>query len=158
VREAKDLLKKPVIATTSGQQLGEVDQLLFEPGQHALYGMVIKARDGGPSLLLQREQIRSIGKDAITVEREESTERFDANSTAQHLANTGGHLGGLEVMTEDGEKLGKVDNVMLNEDGTVASYQISSGPLGLGGKRDILPSEVVTAGADAIIIPGEAKR
>ena len=156
MKEAKDLLKKPVIANETGQQLGEVDQLLFEPGQHTLYGVVIKARDGGPSLLLQRAQIRSFGKDAITVESISATERFDTNATAQHLANTGGHLGGLEVMTQDGEKLGKVDNVILNDDGTVSSYQISSGLLGMG-KRDIPISEVVTAGADALIIPGEAK-
>ena len=39
-RDGRDLLNKPVLTISGGSQIGTVDQLLFGPGQHQLYGIV----------------------------------------------------------------------------------------------------------------------
>jgi uncharacterized protein YrrD len=157
VREARDLLDMPVIATDTGRRLGEVDKLLFEPGAHAMLGLVVKPTDKEPLLLLPRDKVRSIGKDAVTTVDEASLQVLDSDQHARRLAEGPGHLSGLRILTEDGDDLGKVDNVLLNDDLSVASYQVSTGLLGMS-KREFRVSDVVSAGPDAIVISAEARR
>ena len=63
--------------------------------------------------------------------------------------------GGMEVMSESGESVGKVDKVTIDEDGTVASYHSTTGFF--GSKHDIEPSEVVSASKDKLIISDNAR-
>ena len=158
MREAKQLLDLPVISVDSGKQLGLVDELLFEPGRHVLFGLVLKREGDERRFLLQREQIKAVGKDAVTVEDESRLEVFDANEEARRIGalTHGGHLLEMKVLNEGGDVLGKVDKVMLEDDLTVSSYHASKGFLGLGSKQDIKPDEIVSAGEDAIVVRGEA--
>ena len=151
-RDAIELLDLPVISTATGSRLGKVHGLLFEPGQHLLFGFVLDGEGGSPRLFLNRERIKSIGRDAITVEDDHSPEVFEGNERARDLAVRGGRLTGMKVFTEDGNQIGQIDRVMLNEDGSIDGYHSSSGLLGLGTRRDISPTEIVSAGADAIVI------
>jgi len=58
-------------------------------------------------------------------------------------------------MTQSGESVGKVDKVMINEDGTVASYHSTTGFFGT--KHDIEPSEVVSGSKEKLIISDSAR-
>jgi uncharacterized protein YrrD len=49
-----------------------------------------------------------------------------------------------------------VDKVLLNEDGSVASYQVAKGLLGFASRKEIPPSEVVSIGEDAVIVSNRA--
>jgi uncharacterized protein YrrD len=153
MREAKDILKLPVIAVDSGNLLGQVKELLFNPGKHQLYGMVVESKDDDRTLLVKREQIGSIGDHAVTIASKADISVLDADDDARQLLDSGGHLKGMDVVTERGDLIGHVDNVMINEDGSIARYHASAGLLGLGAKTDISPDEVVSAGEDAIIMP-----
>jgi uncharacterized protein YrrD len=157
MRDAKEILNLPVVVLESGLEVGKVRDLLFEPAEHRLYGMVIDGKGDRPKMVLPRDRIGSIGENAVTIANLDQVSLFDSDETAQRLEKTGGHLGGMRVLTEGGNLIGKVDTVMLHEDGRIASYQTSSGLLGLGGKTDIQPEQVVTAGTDAIIIPDASK-
>lgn len=156
-REPKDILDMPVLATSTGRDLGTVKQLLFLPGEHLLYGFVIKPRTkGDPDRILLRENIKSIGEAAVTIEKEEAAGLFDADSQARELLTAGGQLHGTKILTEEGNEVGKVDTLLLDESGSIAAYKISSGVLGLGSGHEIKVSSVVTAGPDAIIVSSAA--
>ena len=88
------------------------------PGANALFGLVISPeQEGGARLLIPLRGIRSIGKDAITVEGLNVAELFDDNVQAQEISVAGGYRSGMDVMTESGESVGKVDKVTLKETG-----------------------------------------
>jgi uncharacterized protein YrrD len=154
--EFKDLIDLPVVSNAAAREIGRVKEVLFDPGANALFGLVVlPAEKDGASLLIPQRGIRSIGKDAITVDSLTGTEYFKNNAQAQEISAAGGNRGGMEVMTESGESVGKVDKVTINEDGTVASYHSTTGFFGT--KHDIEPSEVVSGSKEKLIISDSAR-
>lgn len=154
--EFKDLKSLPVVSTSAAQEIGRVEEVLFDPSANALFGIVVtpSEKDDAP-LLIPLSGIRSIGKDAITVESMGVAERFEDNLQAQEISAADGYRSGMNVMTESGEAVGKIDGVTLNEDGTVASYHSSSGLF--GSKHDIEPSQVKSGSKDMLIISDNAR-
>jgi uncharacterized protein YrrD len=61
----------------------------------------------------------------------------------------------MDVMTQSGESVGKVDKITIGEDGTVVSYHSSAGFF--GAKHDIEPSEVQSGSNDRIMILDAAR-
>lgn len=154
--ELKDLLNLPVVSNAAAKEIGRVDEVLLNPSANALFGLVLSpdAKDGA-RLLLPLAGIRSIGKDAITVESENAAEPLKDNLEAQGISEAGGHRGGMNVMTESGEVVGRVDKVTIKEDGTVASYHSTTGFF--GSKHDIEPSEVKSGSEHMLIILDSAR-
>lgn len=154
--ELKDLLDLPVVSNAAAREIGRIQEVLFDPGANALFGLVISpAAKDGPLLLIPLRGIRSIGKDAVTVESLNVAEPFEANLQAQEISAAGGYRSGMNVMTQSGESVGKVDKVTINEDGTVASYHSTTGFF--GSKHDIELSEVKSGSKDMIIISDSAR-
>lgn len=154
--EFKDLVNLPVVSNAAATEIGKVQEVLFNPAANALFGLVVSpAEKDAPLLLIPFKGIRSIGKDAITVDSLTGTEFFKNNARAQEISAAGGYREGMEVMTQSGESVGKVDKVTLNDDGTVASYHSTTGFFGT--KHDIEPSEVVSGSAEKLIISDSAR-
>lgn len=154
--EFKDLNDLPVISNAAARTIGHVSEVLFNPGANALYGLVVAPEEkGGPKLLIPLRGIRSIGKDAITIENLNVAEPFDDNVLAVEISAEGGHRGGMSVMTESGEAVGKVDRITINDDGTVASYHSTTGFF--GAKHEIEPSEVKSGSKDMLVISDTAR-
>ena len=154
--EFDDLKNVPVVSNAAAREIGRVKEVLFNPAANALYGLVITpAEKDGPPLLIPFRGIRSIGKDAITIESLNVAEPFENNTMAQEISKADGYRGGMNVMTQSGESVGKVDKVILNEDGTVASYHSTTGFFGT--KHDIEPSEVVSGSNEKLIISDSAR-
>ncbi len=154
--EFDDLKNLPVVSNAAAREIGRVKEVLFNPTANALYGLgVSQAEKDGPLLLIPRRGIRSIGKDAITVESLNVAEYFEDNAEAQEISAADGYRSGMEVMTQSGQSVGKVDKVMINEDGTVASYHSTNGFFGT--KHDIEPSEVVSGSKEKLIISDSAR-
>jgi uncharacterized protein YrrD len=154
--ELKDLVNLPVVSNIAAKEIGRVHEVLFDPTVHALFGLVVSPAEGDvPLLLIPRTRIRSLGPDAVTIETETVAEQFETNTQAQEISAAGGNLSGMEVMTESGQSVGKVDKVTVNEDGTVASYHSTTGFF--GSKHDIEPSEIKSSSKDMLIIADDAR-
>lgn len=153
----KDLIDLPVVSNSAAREVGRVKEALYNPAASALYGLVVTpAEEDAPLLFVPMRGIRSIGKDAVTVESLNVAEPFDDNPQAQEISAAGGYHEGMEVMTESGQSAGKVDKVTINDDGTVASYHSTTGFF--GSKHDIEPSEVRSGSKNMIIISDSARR
>lgn len=154
--EFSDLKGLAVVSNAAAREIGKVEEVLFNPAANALFGLVVSPSEkDGPPLLIPLRGIRSIGKDAITVESMNVAERFEDNVQAHEISAAGGYRGGMKVMTQSGETIGKIDKVTLNEDGTVASYHSTTGLFGT--KHDIEPSEVTSGSKDMLIISDGAR-
>jgi len=154
--ELNDLIGVPVVSNAAAKKIGRVKEVLFNPRANALFGLVVSSEEkDSPVLLIPLRGIRSIGKDAITVESMNVAEHFEENTQAQEISAAGGYHSGMKVMTESGESVGKIDKVTIKEDGTVAFYHSSSGLF--GSKHEIEPSEVKSGSEDMIIISDSAR-
>ena len=155
-REFKELLNLQVIANSEAKGVGKVHGVLFDPSANALYGLVITpVEKDGALLFLPLKGIHTIGKDAVTMADVDLLEPFEQNSEAQKISSAGGYLNGMNVMTESGETIGKINKVTINEDGTVASYHSTTGFMGT--QHDIEPSEVVAGSKEMLIISDSAR-
>ncbi len=156
ILEFNDLVDVPVVSNAAASEIGRVKEVLFNPAANALFGVVVSPTEkGAPLLLIPLRGIRSIGKDAITIESLNVAEYFEDNVEAKEISAAGGYRNGMEVMTQSGESVGKVDKVTINEDGTVASYHSTTGFFGT--KHDIEPSEVVSGSTEKLIISDSAR-
>jgi len=151
-RDAKELISMPVVATTEGRRIGRVKDVLFDPSAHALLGLMVGADDVDATMFLERQRIKGIGQDAVTVEGESALEPYAPAGRTREVVESGIHLRGANVLTEGGDSIGKLDRVLVNEDGTVASYRVSKGLLGFIYRKEIPPSEIVKIGEDAVIV------
>jgi uncharacterized protein YrrD len=157
-RDANELMSMPVIATGEGRELGRVKDVLFDPAQHALLGLMIaSAAPDDAVLFLDRARIKGIGQDAVTVDGEGDLEPFANAGRAREVVDSGIHLRGANVLTEGGDSIGKVDKVLVNEDGSVASYQVSKGVFGFGSRKELPPTSVISIGEDAVIVSNAAR-
>lgn len=156
ILEFNDLVDVPVVSNAAASEIGRVKEVLFNPAANALFGVVVSPTEkDAPLLLIPLRGIRSIGKDAITIESLNVAEYFEDNVEAKEISAAGGYRSGMEVMTQSGESVGKVDKVTINEDGTVASYHSTTGFFGT--KHDIEPSEVVSGSTEKLIISDSAR-
>ncbi|MEX0749201.1 MAG: PRC-barrel domain-containing protein [Dehalococcoidia bacterium] len=158
-RDANELLSMPVIAITEGKELGRVKDVLFDPAEHALLGVMVSPAGGMNGLMfLERAHIRAIGDNAITVRVSGVLDELASRPRAQEIIDSGLHLRGTPVVTETGNSLGTVDKILIDDGGNITAYHASSGLLGFGDKTDIMPHEVVSIGDDAIIVMASAER
>jgi uncharacterized protein YrrD len=154
--ELNDLKDLPVVSNYEAKKIGKVEEALFNPSANALFGLVVSSEEkDGAVLLIPLSGIRSIGPDAVTIESLTVAEPFMENVEAQEISQAGGYRTGMNVMTESGESVGKIDKVTVNEDGTVSSYHSTTGLF--GSKHDIEPSEVRSGSKDILIILDSAR-
>ncbi len=151
-KDAKALLGQPVIAISEGRRIGTVHDVLFDPDHQALLGLMVALADGTDSVLfLDRAHLRGLGRDAVMVRNRADLRALGADERAHQVMQAGIHLGGAQVLTEHGDAIGKIDRVLVRDDGFIAVYEARTGPLGLG-HRKIQPDEVVKIGEDAVIV------
>lgn len=152
-RSANDLMFFPVISTREGREVGRVKDVVFDPGKHELLGMMVSmASEAEPTMFLPRAAIHSIGDHAVTVDSEEKLTNASSSDRVREVLNSGIHLKGSRVLTEDGDAIGKVDKILVDDEGRVAAYEVSHGLLSFIGRKRIPPDGVISIGQDAVIV------
>src|SRR5688572_26811409 len=104
------LVGMTVLSRATGNKLGNVRDLSIDPASGALLGLTI-ATDGGLAAL-SYDDIYSFGRDAIMAERDDSVKLFDEERPAEH-ANAKEHLIGTKVITESGQLLGQIADILV---------------------------------------------
>ncbi|HEX5480097.1 MAG TPA: PRC-barrel domain-containing protein [Dehalococcoidia bacterium] len=153
-RSANELMFFPVISTREGREVGRVKDVVFDPGKHELLGMMVSmgSSDAEPTMFLPRTAIHSIGDHAVTVDSEEKLTSASSYERVREVLDSGIHLKGSRVLTEDGDAIGKVDKILLDDEGRVAAYEVSHGLLSFINRRRIPPDGVISIGQDAVIV------
>jgi uncharacterized protein YrrD len=154
-RDADELIGMPVVATMEGRELGKVKDVLFDPDEQALLGLMVTPTGGGTTekaLFVDRDDVVGLGHDAVTVEGVAALQSFSMQEHAQQVVDSGIHLKGAKLLTESGDELGTIDKILLGQDCEIVAYRAASGILGLGGKQEVSSEDVVKVGEDAVIV------
>lgn len=149
----------PVIDVRNGTKLGQVTETIVSPDDGRLLGFVIK--QGG---MLSREEavveiddVRSIGADAVTVEGDEIVHRPEASQPAFQEARGGDRtLVGRKVVSQGGSLLGTVADIVLNEEARRASALVLGGGVFEAGDA-MSVDRIVSVGPDVVIVTDAAR-
>lgn len=157
MRTSRELAGLAVIDIRDGKKLGAVSETVVSPDDGRLLGFVLTS--GG---MLNREEsaveiddVRSIGRDAITVEGEEHIHRPEATQEAFQAARTSVRtLIGRKLVTRGGSVIGQVADYAINEETRRIGTLLIGG--GLFESSDAVPAaRVVSVGPDVVVVTDE---
>ena len=131
-----DLIGRPVVDASVGEDLAEVKDVMFDPAQGILTGFTLRNRGFlGRKLkhVLPIGEVTAVGTDAVMVAGAEAlTHPKDAPSEA--VPERGGDVLADQVITESGQLLGNVRDVIVlgGAQPRVVAFEVSGGPVGDG--------------------------
>ncbi len=152
---ARDLIGRPVVTISGGDDVAEVKDVVYDPSTHHLVGFTLNKRGwfhGKVRELLPTAALAAIGdtavmienEDALTVPEEAPDELVDPPSSRNVL--------GDRVITEGGVDLGAVSDlvVMLDAEAEVVGYELAEDK----GARKFIPiDEQRAVSGTRLIVP-----
>ena len=127
--------------------------MLFDPGKQVLLGLMVKMTTATqPTMFLPRASIHSIGEDAVTVDSEAGLRDAASFARAKEVLDSEIHLKGASVLTDSGDAIGKVDRILIDDQGRIVGYDVSRGLLAFMNRKRIPPEGVISIGQDAVIV------
>ncbi|TBL81584.1 PRC-barrel domain-containing protein [Paenibacillus thalictri] len=157
MRKARDVIGLPVISVDTGRQVGSAQDLLLD--EEWRIGAVLLAGKMwfSSSAYVEWNDVLALGEDAITIPSEDVLKTADEELSYFSLVGGQKKLKGLPVITVNGQQLGIVEDVYLEEQmgKHVIGYELSEGFItDLREGRKWLPiPESVILGEDAIVVP-----
>jgi uncharacterized protein YrrD len=157
MRTSKDLAGLAIIDVRDGKKLGQVSETVVSPDDGRLLGFVMKS--GGilsrDESVVEIDDVRSVGADAITVEGEDLVHQADAASDAFREARGGNRaLIGHKVVSQGGTVVGQVADIVISEDERRVTGLVLGG--GMFEKGDALSADrIVSVGPDVVIVADE---
>lgn len=147
----KQVQGKPLISLTEGKKVGEVKDLYLDETINHITGVFLGSEGilNRKSMATPRDAIQLMGIDAWLVKESNvvvAPETIPNAATFLLLSN----LRGREIVTEGGTKIGAVDDVIFNMDGTILGFALNKievkGPL--ADRKTIARSAVSTVGGE----------
>lgn len=150
MKKSIDILGLPVISITEGSELGTTKSLVINPAQGAVAAIVVD--DGKWYLgakLLPFAAVAGLGEYAVTVESSASVVPVSAAPDLEKLLAASVNVIGAKVLTKAGRIEGKVNEIVIDETGKIASCEIEE----TGGEISHIPAQrVLTFAKDVLIV------
>lgn len=153
MRKMSELKGIAVIDVKDGTKLGQVEEVVVAPDDLRVLGFVVKS--GGmldrKEWIVESEDVRAIGSDAVTVDGREAAHTSEASSERFREAREGNRrLQGRKVVSDTGTLIGTVSEILVDETGKrVAGIEIGGGLLE---SADSLSADrIVSVGPDVIV-------
>ncbi len=156
---SKDLIGLPVFSLEEGEKLGQVKDLVLDPGKRAIIAITV-----GTKKMFQEEKIvpfhkiHHIGPEALLLSSTAHLEKKTNLPQMMKLINRPLHICGNRVMSEDGTTLGKVREYYADMNtGALTNLEMGNNFLDgfLKGKAFLSAEQIVVFGADVIIVRDE---
>lgn len=152
MRKANELIGKSIVHQASGERLGSVHDLVFEPNASKVAAILV---DGGgmfrEARVINWSAVTSIG-DVVMVTGDAPVQRVSDAPEVSDEMRQDGPISGTAIVTEAGERIGTVGDLFIDDTGVVRGYEIKQGFVSdLGGRKFLSVDHVKTVGKDAII-------
>jgi uncharacterized protein YrrD len=155
--KGKEVIGRKVITLDNGEQIDTVHDLVFDYQANEVLALLVD--EGGwfrAARVVPFENIRSIGEDAVMIASSEGVVSTRDDSRIAELLDSKTGLIGLNLLTEDGEDLGRIADVYFDDhSGKVLGYEATGGLFSdMSSGRTFVPApEQVNIGTDAAIVP-----
>lgn len=152
MRKANELIGKSIVHQTTGENLATVRDLVFEPNARQVAALLVDS--GGlfrDARVISWGAIASIG-DVVMVTGDVPIQRAKDTPQVSDELRDDMQLTGTAIMTEQGERIGTVGDLFINDAGEVVGYEVRQGFISdLAGRKFLDVDHVKTVGRDAII-------
>ena len=148
MKKGRDLLGLPIIENVTGQRLGEVEDLVYQPGKFKISGFLI---DKG-NWIHSAKQVSVETAPIVAVTGIKVATAKVLKAKGSHLVST---LQGKKVKTAGGKLLGTVQDVLLDDTCTaITGLEISDGFISdiVSGRAEISRGGIVKLSKDAVIV------
>ncbi len=129
---ATDIAGLPVVSVADGEALADVKDVVYNPEQGRLLGFTLNKRGflrGPMKAVLPMASVHAIGRDAVMVPDTDACEAKGSGLADEVSESSGRNVMGNEVLTDSGQRLGKVTNIVVDADtGEVLGYELEGDP------------------------------
>lgn len=156
MRNSRKMQSMPVVSLEDGSQVGKVKNLLLDAAGKKVAGLVLDQKGlFKDSRVVPFDQIQNIGEHAITIDKSTRAERFANLPHLAKLMKEQVHLIGTQVITEDGNVLGTVEEYYFDScTGKITLLLLGGGNFVgnlLKGRAGLPASALVTLGKSTVI-------
>jgi uncharacterized protein YrrD len=149
MRKAKDLIGKPVINQTTGEQIATVRDVIFDRDARHIAALLV---DGGgwfrEAQVIAWESVAGIG-DVVMATGESPIRPANEVPAMEQERGHEVRLTGLPMMSESGDRIGTVGDLYVDDRGAVIGYEVRQGFM--TGNKFLFSDNVQTVGRDAVI-------
>ena len=108
---------KPIASIQSGHRVATVRDLILDPRNMKVFALNVDSPNLGSNLILHTEDIRDINHQGIVIDNNDQLMTFDDDLVRlKEVARIDFKLLGKSVYTENGKKLGKVSEFVVDTD------------------------------------------
>jgi uncharacterized protein YrrD len=144
------LFGKDVVVESTGERRAKVEDVVFDREARRVVALLVGDGLLGGRRFVRWEEISGLG-DVIVVRGGAEFPRLRDDPELSDLHKNSYKITGTDVI-HGGEKIGSVSDILVDDSGAVAGYEVSRGLLGdLKGRRFLPADQVEAAGRDAIL-------
>lgn len=156
-----DLKGKTILSLDSGEKLGQVDDVLVDPNALRVSGLLVNRGNvlDRDTQIITMTDIDRWGRDAVLVRDANVFKPETDVHERENWLSASDKLKGLSVVSTDGERLGKIDEVLIDGNGQILAFRISEGMSAgrFGEKREIPAHATQKIGDDVAIVDVKRK-
>ena len=121
------LKSKPVVSITNGEIIAKIETILINPNTRAV--AALQFSKGGllnrATHLIPADEIRVWGEDVILVSGPNIFVQKENLTGSEEYLSVSDQLKGREVVSQDGQRIGILNDVLIDDDGRLVGYDLS---------------------------------
>jgi uncharacterized protein YrrD len=157
--KGSDVIGTPVFIQDTGEQINQVEDVIFDPETNRLLGFIIdKGEKSSEAHLALWEGIQKIEPDKVTLSSLKYVIPANYAPPLKHLTENENILNQARIITTTGQELGQLSDVYFDvQTGQVEGYEVTQRMLaGILAESDFLPvAQVVEVGQETILVKPE---
>ena len=151
MRKSKELIGKTIVQQETGDKLAIVYDLIFDAEARNVLALVIET--GGwfrDARIVPWSRVTGIG-DVILIRGDTPAVVKASDSEVAGLMSQDPRITGVTIVSDTGEKVGTVGDLLINDAGEVQGYEVKQGRIPLAGHKFLPIDQVQAVGPDAVI-------
>jgi len=121
---AAELIGRPIMDLTTATTVGNIDDVVVDPNGRRVSGLRLGKKGSAAGDWLTWDRITAVGPDAVTIQAANQVETFVDDPSRRGLRGNGA-LGG-RVLTDQGREIGVLDDVTIEDDGSLTSLVVGT--------------------------------
>ena len=151
MRRSKELIGKSVVQQETGNEVAIVYDVIFDAEARNVLALLIETsgwfRD---ARIVPWSRVTSIG-DVILVHGDTPAVVKASESEVASLISQDPRITGVTIVSDTGEKVGTVGDLLIDDRGEVQGYDVKQGLIPLAGHKFLPVDQVRAVGPDAVI-------
>jgi uncharacterized protein YrrD len=151
MRKRTEIIGLPVINLKTGEEIAEVDDLVFSPEYNEINGIIVKNEN---KYFIHTHNIYGIGEDAVIINDINDLEDINKLRSIE-TESQGVNIIGEKVLSKSGKEVGVINDIIIDEDNIkLLGYELSEGLVQdiLEGRNFLSINKNITYGKDTIIL------